>query len=77
MTKLSEHRLRGQLDAMHGKDCYYGCHLGMRSTLQQDKAEYMAGYNEVIEAYNYWAKDSIDADNESHSYRRMHGGDGW
>lgn len=44
---MNKHRLRGQLDALKGLEPYYGCHYGMRSTLERDRAEYYAGWEEV------------------------------
>lgn len=45
---INEHRLRGQLDALQGWPYpNYGCHTGMRSTYERDKAEYIAGWQEV------------------------------
>jgi hypothetical protein len=44
---MNEHRLRGQLDALHGHTAHYGCHVGMRSTYHHDRAEYYAGHEEV------------------------------
>lgn len=44
---MTEHRRRGQIDALQGKPCYYGCHFGMRSTLERDRDEYIQGWIEV------------------------------
>lgn len=44
---MNPHRMRGQLDALAGRPRYYGCHLGMRSTLEADRAAYYAGWDEV------------------------------
>jgi hypothetical protein len=47
MTQMTAQRLRGQIDALRGHDRYYGCHYGMRSTLEHDKNDYYCGYDEV------------------------------
>lgn len=44
---MTEQRMRGQLDALQGKPANYGCHFGMRSTLERDREEYYAGWTEV------------------------------
>lgn len=44
---MNEQRKRGQLDALQGKPRYYGCHLGMRSSLEQYQDEYYQGYDEI------------------------------
>lgn len=44
---LSGPRRQGQEDALQGKPCYYGCHTGMRSTLEWSKEEYRKGWTEV------------------------------
>jgi hypothetical protein len=44
---MNEHRMRGQVDALKGNPRHYGCHVGMRSTLERDRDEYLAGYDEV------------------------------
>ncbi len=44
---MHKQRLRGQIDALSGLEPWYGCHYGMRSTLERDKAEYSAGWTEV------------------------------
>jgi hypothetical protein len=43
----NEQRRRGQLDAAQGLPANYGCHYGMRSTLERDRADYKRGYDEV------------------------------
>lgn len=35
---------RGAYDALEKSPAYYGCHVGMRSTLEKDKASYMTGH---------------------------------
>jgi len=50
---MTEQRLRGQMDRLEGKIACYGCHFGMRSTLEADKAEYFAGWREIDYALRY------------------------
>jgi hypothetical protein len=35
---------RGAYDALEKQPAYYGCHFGMRSTLERDRAAYYAGH---------------------------------
>lgn len=37
---------RGRRDRAAGKPCFYGCHVGMRSTLEQDKNDYFRGWHD-------------------------------
>jgi len=39
---------RGQADKAAGKPRHYGCHFGMRSTLEQDRADYYRGWDYVL-----------------------------
>ena len=42
----NEHYRRGFADGSAGKPCYYGCHTGMRSTLEEDRAAYSEGWHD-------------------------------
>lgn len=50
---MTDQRKRGQLDALQGAPRYYGCHLGMRSTIAQDKEDYYQGWDEVNDYLTY------------------------
>jgi len=50
---MTNQRLRGQIDRLEGRPPYYGCHFGMRSSLEADKAEYFAGWREIDYALRY------------------------
>ncbi len=45
--KMDEQRRRGQEDALQGKPRYYGCHFGMRSSLEASRKQYYLGWDEV------------------------------
>jgi hypothetical protein len=47
INRPNEYRLKGQLDALQGKPCYYGPHFGMRSSYAYAKEEYRQGWLEV------------------------------
>lgn len=36
---------QGYKARMDGRPRYYGCHMGMRSTLESDKADFFAGWD--------------------------------
>lgn len=41
---MNEHYIRGARDGLANRAAIYGCHFGMRSTLETDRAEYMRGH---------------------------------
>jgi hypothetical protein len=45
--ELGNYRRAGQIRALLGLDRYYGCHYGMRSSLDLAKTAFTLGYNEV------------------------------
>jgi hypothetical protein len=54
---------RGAYDALEKAPAYYGCHFGMRNTLERDKAAYHAGHEagmEWLEGKGEFAKMSFD-----------------
>lgn len=42
----NEHFRRGYADGSSGKPRYYGCHFGMRSTLEADREAYYRGWDD-------------------------------
>jgi hypothetical protein len=46
-SPLSAQRLRGQVARLEGGDRNYGCHFGMRSTLERDRDEFNRGWDEI------------------------------
>jgi hypothetical protein len=54
---------RGAYDALERAPKYYGCHFGMRSTLEHDRKSYNRGYElaaEWLEGRGPFAKQSFD-----------------
>jgi hypothetical protein len=54
---------RGAYDALEKAPAYYGCHFGMRSTLERDKAAYFKGHamaTEWLAGKGPFAKMSFD-----------------
>jgi len=47
MKGLGCYREAGQLQALLGLDCDYGCHYGMRSTRDVCREQFFQGYGEV------------------------------
>jgi hypothetical protein len=41
------YRFAGQLQALSGTPCYYGCHYGMKSTRLAAMEQFHAGWHEV------------------------------
>lgn len=52
-----EYRLAGQIDALHGLPCYYGCHFGMRSTRSEAMFQYEQGWQEIEAWYRRTAQE--------------------
>lgn len=47
LKSFGKYREAGQLARVDGQDRYYGCHFGMRSTLERDREEFYAGWDEI------------------------------
>lgn len=56
----SEQYWRGWKKALEGGRRSYGCHFGMRSTLEQDKADFFRGFDDAIA----WRKHIMKLKNE-------------
>jgi hypothetical protein len=41
----------GALAYIQGRDCYYGCHFGMRSTAQQAREQFAVGWHTARRDY--------------------------
>lgn len=49
---VTEQYVRGLKDRAAGKPRYYGCHVGMRLTLEEDRTEYFRGWDEMAAYLN-------------------------
>lgn len=47
---------RGRSDGVKNRPAYYGCHFGMRSTLEADRYAYRLGHEQGLRIASYLRK---------------------